>query len=312
MCKPNYLTKIKDINFLFFLLLLAFSCQNKPQKSSETVGAIRKKDFIVLPFADTLSNNWIIVKASINDKPAYLLLDNGTGSTTELIIYKHYAASTGIIDTLKPFGLEVDRIEKLPIPIFINDLCDTLNAELHAVNNAPVKKMPDGILGKGFLTKYFIEIDYNNKLLKLHDTFSFRVPDRYKPILLKPIGMFYKFNATFFIDGNSINEDVFLDLGSGWNGLYFGNKYYKKYKTILKIDINKTHKSYTMFSKSNNAETVIDSVTIGHWKIKNVSSAVEVETTSSSIPLIIGNAVLRQAGKVIFDLRNNKMYLPIE
>jgi hypothetical protein len=290
--------------------VVLFSCQSKSESKLKT--SVPVNDAIEMPFADTLSNNWIVVKASVNHQPAFLLLDNGTSSTTELILFDHYAKSRSIIDTLKPIAVEMKRIEKMPTPVSINNFYDTLKTELLVFHNAPVEKQPDGILGKGFLTKYLVEIDYDKRMLKLHDTLNYRVPSGFKQVLLTPLGPFYKFNADIFINGERISESLCLDLGSSLDGLLFGFKFYNKYKDRLKIDAGKTTEVYTVFSKSKGARLMIDSLNIGGCEIKDIASTVEVESSVSYYSASIGNAVLRHFGRVFFDLRNNKMYLPAE
>jgi hypothetical protein len=64
-----------------------------------------------------------------------------------------------------------------------------------------------------------------------------------------------------------------------------------------------------MFSKSKDAQFMIDSLAIGGCKIRHLASTMEVESSGSYPSITIGNAALRHLGRVFFDLRNNKMYL---
>ncbi|MCU7551947.1 hypothetical protein OCK74_22700 [Chitinophagaceae bacterium LB-8] len=301
--KKNYL--------IFAFLIILFSCQTNPEAKPEEVGSTSKEENNLIPFADTLSANWIVVKASVFNKPAFLLLDNGTIPETELILFKHYATAKSVIDSTKPFWIEMKRIAKSPASIFINHFSDTVNTELQPVYNAPVHKMPDGILGKGFLTKYVLEVDYNNKTLNILDSSGYIVPEGYKAIQMKPAGYFYKFSADLFLKGNKIQEDLYLDLGSGLNGFLFGFKFYRKNKDKLAVDTRQIKESHTMFSKSKVANIIVDSVKINGVVLKNILSSVEVESTVSFTQTLIGNSVLRHFGKVIFNLGNNKMYLPM-
>jgi hypothetical protein len=255
-----------------------------------------------------LSTNWIVLKSTIYNKPSFLLVDNGTSPQQQLILFKHYAAAKGIIDTTVLLGEEMKRIEKLPAPLSIHGFSDTLKAELQPVYFAPVHKMPDGILGRGFLTKYILEVDYNAKTLQIMDSSNFMKPEDYETIEMKPVGPFYSFSAVFFIQGKQYKEDLKLDLGNGHDGFLFGLKFYQKNKDKLNIDVKETKESFTQFSKSKVVATLVDSMVINGVVIKNIPSTIETESSASYLSLVVGNSVLRHFGKVIFDLGHNKMH----
>lgn len=302
------------MNMKILLILAACSfylaaCQTKTRPKEQDLGPAKSESRFVIHFADTLSTNWIVLQSNVFNKPSFLLIDNGTTSQQQLILFKHYAASKGIIDSTVFFGAEMKRIENLPAPLSIDDFRDTVRTELQPVHNAPIHKMPDGILGKGFLTKYILAIDYNAKTLQIIDHSAFKVPEDYQIIEMKPTGPFYSFSADFFIQEKHFTEDLYLDLGNGLDGFLFGLKFYNSLKEKIKIEGREQRESFSQFSKSRVASILVDSVIISGIVIKKIPSTIETSSSASYLPLLIGNSVLRQFGKVIFDLGHNRMYL---
>lgn len=297
---------------LFFFLVICFTslvaCQTNTQPEKEKLEQVMPENEFQISFADTLDPNWIVLKSTVYNKPSFLLVDNGTSPHQQLILFKHYASAKGIIDSTRSLAEEMKRIENLPAPLSIHGFSDTIKAELQPVYYAPVHKVPDGILGKGFLTKYILEVDYNAKTLQIMDSSNFMAPKDYETVEMKPFGPFYSFSADFFIQGKQYKEDLKLDLGNGHDGLLFGLKFYQKNKDKLNIDAKETKESFTQFSKSKVAAILVDSVIINGAVIKNIPSAIEIESTSSYFSLVVGNSVLRHFGKVIFDLGHNKMH----
>ncbi len=296
--------------YLFVSSILLLSCQMNTRSNGDSHVITIKKNNESIAFADTLSTNWIVLKATVYNKPAFLLVDNGTVPQTQLILFKHYAIEQGIIDSAVFLRKEMDRIANLPAAIFINHFTDTLKAEIQTVYNAPIHKMPDGILGKAFLEKYILAVDYDNKTLQIIDSSDFVAPEGYETIQLKPEGPFYSFDAQLFLQGNRFTEKLYLDLGNGHDGFLFGLKFYQKYKDRLNIDAIPRKESFTMFSKSKVADVLVDSVLINGIAIKNIASTIETASSVSYVPLLVGNSVLRNFGNVVFDLGHCKMYFP--
>jgi hypothetical protein len=168
--------------------------------------------------------------------------------------------------------------------------------------------MPDGILGKGFLARHILMVDYSNRTLQIMDSSGFMVPEGYETIVIKPIGPFYSFSAELFIQGKQYKEDLYLDLGNGHDGFLFGLKFYQKNKDKLNIDASVIKESFSQFSKSKAAAILVDSLVINGAAIKNIPSNIETASSVSYVPLLVGNSVLRHFGKVIFDLGHNKIY----
>jgi hypothetical protein len=284
------------------------ACQTNSQPEKKNLEAVRQENKFQIPFADTLSSNWIVVKSTVYNKPAFLVVDNGTTPQQQLILFKHYAAAKGIVDTTVLFAKEMTRIENLPAAISIQGFSDTLNAEILQVHYAPVHKMPDGILGKGFLTRHMLMVDYNNRKLQIMDSADVTMLEGYKVIEMKPLGVFYTFSAELFIQGKQYKENLFLDLGNSQDGFLFGLKFYQRNKDKLKIDARQTQESFALFSKSKVAALLVDSLVINGTVIRNIPSGIETSSSATYIPLLVGNSVLRHFGKVIFDLRHNKIY----
>jgi len=294
--------------FFVFCIIQLVACQTNTQQRKKEPEPVSEESKFQFPFADTLSPNWIVLNSTIYNKPCFLVIDNGTTPQQQLILFKHYAAAKGIIDSTVFFGKEMKRIENLPAPLAIRDFNDTVRAELQPVYNAPVHKMPDGILGKGFLSKYILAVNYGAKTLQIMDSSHFMVPQDYETIEMKPIGPFYSFSADLFIQGKQFKQDLYLDLGNSHDGFLFGQMFYQKNKDKLNIDVRKTKESFSQFSKSEVAAILVDSVVINGSVIKNIPSNIETASSASYIPLLVGNDVLRRFGKVLFDLGHNKIY----
>lgn len=298
---------------LFYLVacfIHLIACQTNKQPDNKSLEQVTGKNKFQLSFADTLSPNWIVLKTTVYNKPSFLLIDNGTTPQQQLILFKHFAVAKGIIDSNINFGQEMRRIEKLPAAISIQDFGDTLNTEIHQVHFAPVHKMPDGILGRGFLTKHTLVVDYNKRTVQVMDSSYSIVMKGYQKIEMEPIGAFYRFSADLSIQGKQFKEDLYLDLGNSHDGFLFGLTFYQTNKNKLNIDSRKTKESFTQFSKSKVASIMVDSIVINGAVIKNIPSSIETSSSATYIPLLVGNNVLRHFGTVIFDLGHNKIYIP--
>jgi hypothetical protein len=291
------------------------SCENGNVRKLNEKSNYNTTAGIYIPFSDTLSSNHIILKATVNNKPAYLLLDNGTMPNEYLILFKPFAARAQIIDTLKPFRIEADRIANSSVLLSLSGLEDSIKntviKQLHMLTAQ--KNVPDGILGMGFLKRYIVEINYEMRYLQLHDTASYKVPNKYKEVTFKPpyTGPFRQLDAEFCIGHKSIKESISIDIGLGVDGFFFGLPKYLKYQHMLQSSLNgNISESYFVFSKSKNMNIVIDSVHIAGKTVKHIPATVEIESSASYDAILFGNNVLQRFKKVYFNFAANKIYLP--
>jgi len=304
--------KLPLVCFPFIFLL--FSCKNNSQaridEKTDTT-AINKR----VPFVDTLSNNHIIVEALVNKKTVRLVLDNATHPDYYIILFKPSAARIGIIDTSKSFPLETDRINSTLFDISISGFNDpTRGVRVHNYHNLPASKLPDGLLGMGFLKKFVVFIDYQERYLRIIDTTDFSAPEGYNEIKFIPPynGIFKKLEATFYINGTQFTAPVSLDLGNGLPGFSFGSFFYEKYKKVFDAaSTGKQTESFAMISKTLNMDITLDSVSFYGYVIPEVSSLAAQSESGYSKTIIFGNNILRHFKKVYFHLGSNKMYIPL-
>ncbi len=300
---------MRSVLILFALSVHLGSCETKSHSDKKESGVTSLSKNSLIPFADTLSENWIVIQSKVYNKPAVLILDNGTIPRQELILFKHYAAATGLIDTLQVMANEMKRIENMPAPLSVSGFNDTIQAEIHSNLFAPLQKMPDGILGKGFLTKYIITVDYPSRMLEITDSAGYEPPEGFTGVTMEPEGPFYKVNAQLFIQGKRFPESVFLDLGNSHDGFLFGLGFYKNNKSLLKMEGHTVKDSYSQFSRSKVAPVLVDSVVLQGQVIRVIPSSIETSSNAAYIPILFGNSVLRHFGTVIFDLGHSRIFI---
>ncbi len=302
---------MKNFNFIgiiFFCFFLACENIKSADSNTEIITAVKNNR---IPFVDTLEKNHIIVKALINQKPVYLVVDNGTHPDYYIILFKPAAAAIGLIDTLKPFRLETERIAATPYSISLSEFRDTSKGiVVHNYGILPKDKLSDGILGMGFLKKYIVAIDYNQKYLEIFDTANFVVPKLYEEITFKPPydGPLRNLDILLYINGKNYPENVSLDLGYSLPGFYLSTYHYEKNKKVFDT-AGDTTESFSAIRKAVNKSVILDSVTILDKTIANIPSLVALKGNTYSNSILFGNDILQRFGKIYLQLGSNKMYI---
>ncbi|SDC99225.1 pepsin/retropepsin-like aspartic protease family protein [Niabella drilacis] len=313
MTQPNAVNCRAHFTYCL-LLLFFFSCtgNSRPEVRKDITPPLIGKN---IPFIDTLSGNHIIVEVLINKRPVRLLLDNGTHPDYSIILFKPSAARIGIIDTLKSFRLETDRIDTTLFKVSISSFEDTMRrVQVQDYHNLPASKLPDGILGFGFLKKFIVLVNYEQRYVQILDTAKFSAPGGYGEINFEPPfnGIFRNLKATFSMGGLKLAEPINLDLGCARPGFSFSNFFYKKYKNVFQGASTGTQsKAATMVKGTTNLNILLDSVSLYGNLITNLSSSVELTEGTHVKSIIFGSDVLRHLKKIYFHFGANKMYIPV-
>jgi hypothetical protein len=201
---------------------LAGSAYQNPASANARVGAVRAANPVIIPFE--LVARHIMVKVRINNsRPLSFVFDTGD--------------KVGIVDTevANEIGLKLEgqlRIggagaDTLP-GSFVKEATWTLPG-LDGFTQPIILAMPlsrlaarfghdfDGIIGSDFIKQYVVEVDYQNRVLKLHekDKFSYSGPGDSIPIQLNQQGFPILEGQFTLVTGESIKGKFVLDLGSG-------------------------------------------------------------------------------------------------
>ncbi len=299
----------------YLLFFLVTSCHSVDKAEVEISFEDKSLDNRIY-FVDTLSKNFIIVESSINEKNYYLLVDNGTSKGDKVTIFQSDAYRTGLIDSSKNFFDERRRIAEMRSTFRLNNYADTFTGiYINPHGKLDKTKIPDGILAAGFLNDHFVEIDYTERFIRLHKSEDkeglikdFREVDlRYKN------GPFHFIEVDFFVKDRKITELVGIDLGMSFDDFFWGPTKVKKYETLLPESTGETgnvsHQGFTATVD----EVVFDSINIAGWKLNRVKSFLQKpgpDNVPLALPVLMGNAILKKAGKIFLDLNNNKIYLP--
>lgn len=176
----------------------------------------------------------------------------------------------------------------------------------------PKDKLPDGILGMGFLKKYIVAIGYNQKYLEIFDTTNFVVPTMYEEIKFKPPynGPLKNLDILLYINGQRYPENVSLDLGCSLPGFYLSTYHYEKNKKVFDA-ISSDHgtESFSAVRKAVNKSVILDSATILGSTIFSIPSLVALKGNTYSKSILFGNDILQRFGKIYLHLGSNKMYI---
>jgi hypothetical protein len=177
---------------------------------------------VVLPFE--LVTGHIIIQASVNDsRPLSFILDTGdkfgiidAERAKELGLTLGTAVPVHGVGPLPTSGARVEdaafRVAGLPgfsqpvtLAIPLSDIAARLG---HAV---------DGIIGADFISEFVVELDYEARVVTLHDkrTFAYRGPGQVLPIRLNSSGHPIVSGSVTPVGGDPIPAEFTFDAGSG-------------------------------------------------------------------------------------------------
>ena len=214
---PQQPMKRKSFLTLLFLALVLASaplCAAQPATQSAT-------DPVTIPFE--LVTRHIVVKVRINDsRPLSFVFDTGD--------------KVGVVDTdvAKDLGLKLDgqlRVGGAGADTLPGSFVKEANWSLPGLDGfsqpvsiaIPLRRMAaraghdfDGIIGSDFIRQYVVEVDYQNRVLKLHDKdkFSYTGAGDIIPIQLNQMGYPLLDGEVTPANGEAIKGKFVLDLGS--------------------------------------------------------------------------------------------------
>jgi len=167
----------------------------------------------------------------------------------------------------------------------------------------------DGVIGSTLFKHFAVEIDYDSKLITLHDSSGFTPDDSWTsvPLALKEDIPFLK--ASVNTTGESVPIDVYIDLGAG-EAVELLVRPEMKFKLPENLDQDKylgTGLSGDITGKTGR----IHSLKIGPFELFDVPSTfppAEVRSKQEDADGIICNDALRRFN-VVFDYANSVLYL---
>jgi hypothetical protein len=298
--------------FALLLVLISFaSCGNEEQKDISEI-ADRGAQKIMLE--DTLSENFLIVKGTILGKEAYMLLDNGGANQNVISIWTSYLFREGIIDSNLDHHKELVRINAKHIPVSIGPINDTLEIQLAPRGHIPDGRLPDALLGSGFIKRFLLEINYVERWVKFHDTtYRNTIPAGFRKVDLDtPNSPFVFVKAKFYRKGSVVEDRIGIDLGAGMNSILWPPRSIQKHKRFL-MPVEGTQRAvYHMGFSEKVTDMILDSVDIDGWVTRNVPAGImttTAPTNANTLPILAGNALLKHAGVAILDISGGKLYL---
>jgi|SRR5215813_4164474 len=172
----------------------------------------------------------------------------------------------------------------------------------------------DGIIGSDFIRQYVVEVDYQNRILKLHDKdkFTYSGPGDSIPIQLNQQGFPILDGEFTPVTGEPIKGKFVLDLGSGGSLVVLSpvvtehNLLGNGLKTIKAIGVGGTG------GRSSGQIGRIREVQIGKFKIANATALFsEDKAGAMANRALIGNVGQRIAGKfrVFLDYTRSRIIL---
>ena len=172
----------------------------------------------------------------------------------------------------------------------------------------------DGIIGSDFIKQYVVEVDYQNRVLKLHDRdkFAYAGAGESIPIQLNPMGYPLLDGEVTPTNGESIKGKFVLDLGSSGSLVLMGpvvkqrNLLGNGMKTIKAIGVGGAG------GQSNGQIGRVRSLQIGKFTITNpITLFSEDKAGAMASTQIVGNIGQLIAGKfkVFLDYNRNRIIL---
>ena len=170
-----------------------------------------------------------------------------------------------------------------------------------------------GILGYDFISRFVVEIDFANKLIKLYNPRGFRYRGRGNIIPIKMLDNYPSIPATVSLPGLAPVTGMFaIDTGAG-NDIFFYSPFVRKHKLLnskqetteaATLGIGGTSK--IRIGRANNirlGRTVIANPTV------HFSEATKGDSATTFSAGFIGNGIFRQFKKVIFDQTRRRLIL---
>jgi hypothetical protein len=290
----------KLIKYFFGIFVLLACAEDQPQ----TIPIIMERNNTILP----------VVVGGIG--PLKILFDTGL-AFDGLMIY-----NPDLKDSIK-----LDNVIEVKIPgagsgepstaimddsasFFVGDI-EFKNQKVIILENNIYKGFPtDGIIGYSILGHYATEIDYDTKLITLHEPENFSPNDSWQSI---PI--YIKDNPIPWIDVSVSIEGEDLTKISTYIDLADGDAIVLLEKDVMKFSLPKETKeillgrglSGDIYGK----EGKISKLKIGSFELNEVTTKIapaEVRSKQAGADAVIGNDVLRRFN-LIFDYRHKLLYI---
>jgi ketosteroid isomerase-like protein len=192
-----------------------------------TVSFPAGKDSVEVPFET--ERNWIIIPVSVNgSRPLRFVLDTGAGGTGASLINSAVADSLKltIVGRIQAQGAGSGPAMEIPIAGGVNFDIGGLQLTGGRMSVRPaipgmegMSATRDGVLGRPVFANLVVEIDWERKIVSLHDPakFSYTGKGAVVPLTFDEMGRPYTAASVTNEDGKSVPVNLIVDTGGGHN-----------------------------------------------------------------------------------------------
>ena len=311
--------------YLFVSIVLVCACGEKENIPKLTAESELQNDTI--PF--TIVGNHITLDAIIQDSvKAKLVYDTGAGLSLYLdstFLIKHNWFKSNADANARDHSITYSRwlfdeqlsFRRKELKFSIGKISDTsFKTGFYDLKNI-IRDEVDGIVGKGFMSKYVVEINYSKHYLVLHKPKSFKAPigSASLPVFFSPSDHIL-FEATYRLEnGTSFNYTSGFDLGTGGNVITFEtNRLIKKYDLTNQVQ-NPVHRKDTKGINGNFKTLVgnIKSIEFANITIDTplirIMSNDQLKHNPVREIILVGNYIFSRFGTIYIDYAQSKVYL---
>lgn len=319
--------KKSNLSYFYLFVTIALLCACRGKDNSSKLIKVTELQNDTIPF--TIVGNHIILDAIIQDSvKARLVYDTGAGLSLYLdstFLINHNWFKSNADANARDHSITYSRwlfdeqlkFHRKGLKFSIGKISDTsFKTGVYDLKNI-IRDEVDGIVGKGFMSKYVVEINYSKHYLVLHKPKSFKAPigSASLPVLFSPSDHIL-FEATYRLDnGTSFNYTSGFDLGTGGNVITFEtNRLIKKYDLYNQVK-NPIHKKDTK-GVNGNFKTVVGNIksiefaniTIDTPLIRIMSNDQLRHNPVREI-ILVGNYIFSRFGTIYIDYAQSKVYL---
>lgn len=170
-----------------------------------------------------------------------------------------------------------------------------------------------GILGYDFISRFIVELDFANKVIKLHNPRGYRYRGRGNILPVKMLDNNPSIQATVTLPGLAPVTGMFvIDTGAG-NDIFFHSPFVKKHKLLDSRQVTTEAKTLGIGGTSKIRIGWATSIRLGRTVINNPSVHFSLATKGDSATTFsgghVGNGIFRQFKLVIFDQTRRRLIL---
>ena len=297
----------KHIKLFLFLCIASKAClgQNINLNQGETT---TNNYYVEIPFE--FVNSKIIVPVNIGGKTYRFLFDTGAPTIISEELFK--TLETTFLNTISVSDAnqnkDVLKVVSVPKLIFGTIKFQNIPVLVHAINSSEVFSCfkIDGFIGSNMLRNTIVQIDLNNKIIKLTDNKKRLNLNKKKSEKLKLLGV--QSSPYIWIRFNEkVKEQVLIDTGmSGFYDISHKNFNILQKENLFKV-INTSHgaKSFGLFGgaeKKEQKRLLVPNLLFSNSNFTNL-----VTTTTNDTNSRIGAKLLNH-GIITIDFKNKRFY----